>query len=70
MDKNIKYSEAVKRLDEILSELEDDDVDIDDLSARVKEAVELLRTCKTKIDKVEIEVKQVIEDIAKENKKE
>jgi exodeoxyribonuclease VII small subunit len=64
----IKYSEAVERLDEILRQIEDDDIDVDDLSAQVQEAVELLRLCKAKIDKAELEVKKVVEELAKETK--
>ena len=43
---DIKYSKAVKRLNEIISSIENEDIDVDDLSARVKEAVELIRVCK------------------------
>ncbi len=69
MSKNmIKYSEAVERLDELLKQIEDDDIDVDELSAHVQEAVELLRVCKAKIDKAELEVKKVVENFAKEDK--
>ncbi len=59
---DIKYSKAVKRLNEIISSIESEDIDVDDLSARVKEAVELIKVCKNKIQKAELEVKQVVED--------
>ena len=68
VNKNIKYSEAVERLDEILKQIEDDDVDVDELALQVKEAVELLRVCKARIDKAELEVKKVVDDLAKGNK--
>lgn len=64
----VKYRKAVERLDEIISKIENEDVDIDELSIQVKEAVELIRLCKAKIDKAEMEVKQVVEDFAKETK--
>ncbi len=64
----IKYREAVQRLDEIISQIENEDVDVDELSLRVKEAVELIRLCKARIDKAEMEVKQVVEDFSKEIK--
>ena len=64
----IKYREAVQRLDEIISQIENEDVDVDELSLQVKEAVELIRVCKAKIDKAEMQVKQVVEDFAKEPK--
>jgi exodeoxyribonuclease VII small subunit len=68
MAKDIKYREAVERLDEIIAQIENDDVDVDELALQVKEAVELIRTCKAKIDKAELEVKKVVDDLGKENK--
>ena len=64
----IKYREAVERLDEIISQIENEDIDVDELSLRVKEAVELIRVCKARVDKAEMEVKKVVEDFTKETK--
>ena len=64
MSKDIKYQEALKTLDELIAEIENDDIDVDDLGARIKEAVNLLRACKAKIDKADLEVKKVIEDFS------
>jgi exodeoxyribonuclease VII small subunit len=64
----VKYSKAIERLDEIISQIESDDIDVDELSLRVKEAVNLVKLCKAKIDKAEMEVKQVVDDFAKESK--
>ena len=61
----IKYRKAVERLDEIISQIENEDVDVDELSLQVKEAVELIRLCKAKIDKAEMEVKKVVDDFSK-----
>ena len=64
----IKYQEAIQRLDEIIGQIENEDVDVDELSMQVKEAVELIRLCKAKIDKAETDVKKVVDDFAKEAK--
>jgi exodeoxyribonuclease VII small subunit len=64
----IKYQEALERLDEIIKQIEDEDVDVDELAMQVKEAVELIRLCKAKIDKAEMEVKKVVDDFSKEAK--
>ena len=64
----INYRKAIERLDEIIGQIESDDVDVDELSLRVKEAVNLVKLCKAKIDKAEMEVKQVVEDLSKEPK--
>jgi exodeoxyribonuclease VII small subunit len=59
----IKYAKAIKRLDEIISRIESEDIDVDELSDGVKEAVALIRTCKAKIEKAEMEVKKVIDGL-------
>jgi len=64
----LKYSKAIERLDEIIAQIESDEIDVDELSLRVKEAVDLVKLCKSKIDKAEMEVKQVVDDFAKESK--
>lgn len=64
MSKDVKYQEALKKLDDLIAAIEDEDIDVDDLSSRIKEAVVLLRACKAKIDKADLEVKKVIEDFA------
>ena len=64
----IKYSKAIERLDEIISKIESDDIDVDELSLKLKEAVNLVKICKAKIDKAEMEVRQVVDDFDKESK--
>ena len=64
----IKYRQALERLDEIIGSIEDEDIDVDELSLKVKEAVDLIRVCKARIDKAEVEVNKVVEDFAKEDK--
>lgn len=65
----IKYSKAIKRLEEIISNIETEDIDVDDLASRVKEAVDLIRSCKAKIQKAEMEVKHVVENLEDEKLK-
>lgn len=65
---DVKYSKAVEKLDEIIRKIESEDIDVDELSVKVKEAVELVKVCKSKIEKAELEVKKVVDslDINKE----
>ena len=63
----IKYGKAVKCLDEIIQKIENEEIDVDELSDKVKEAVELIRLCKTKIEKAEMEVHQVVDGFEKED---
>ena len=69
MASDTKYSKAMKRLEEILENIEGEEVDVDDLVVKVKEAVSLLKTCKDKIEKAELEVKKVVDDLDREEEK-
>lgn len=62
-----KYSKSIKRLEEIIEKIENEEIDVDELSERVKEAVALIKVCKGKIEKAELEVKQVVEDFETED---
>ena len=66
MSKQVKYSEAVKKLEEIIAKIESEEIDVDELSQKVKDAVELIQLCKEKIQKAELEVKKVVEDFKAE----
>jgi len=66
MSEEMKYSAAMKRIEEILGEIESEKVDIDDLSSKVKEAKDLITLCKKKIEKTSMEVKTVVKDLGKE----
>lgn len=60
---DIKYNKAVEKLDEIIRKIESEDIDVDELSLKVKEAVELVKMCKSKIEKAELEVKKVVDNL-------
>ena len=62
MPEDLKYNKAMTRLEEIIGKIESENIDVDELSERVKEAVNLIKTCKNKIEKAELEVKQVVKD--------
>jgi exodeoxyribonuclease VII small subunit len=61
----VKYSKAISKLDEIIKKIESEEIDIDELSAKVKEAVGLIAICQEKIKKAEMEVKQVVDRLEK-----
>jgi len=66
--KMIKYSEAVEKLNEILSELESERVDVDDVAVKVKEAIELIKLCRERIEKTELEVVKIVKEFDKDSK--
>ena len=62
-DQPLSYTQASERLEEIIQALEDGEIDIDELSANVKEAAQLLDLCKKKIEQADIEVKDIAEHL-------
>lgn len=64
-----KYNKAVKRLEEIVSKIENEEIDVDELSEKVKEAVELITTCKERIEKAEMEVRRVVNELGEDGEK-
>lgn len=64
--KTLKYKDAEAELAEILEDLQSERIDVDEIAARVKRAVELIRFCKEKIQHTEMEVKKVIKDFEDE----
>lgn len=59
----IKYTQAIERLEEIMNEIQSGKVDIDNLSLLLKEAGELIKTCRSKLYCIDEEVKAVLESI-------
>jgi exodeoxyribonuclease VII small subunit len=58
------YADALRELESILAEIEDDAVDVDVLAARVRRAAELLRVCRDRITAAREEVGQIVADLA------
>lgn len=58
----MKYEEAIKSLEQIIQHIENEEMDIDDLSTNIKKAKELITLCKDKLTKAEESVKKVIEE--------
>jgi len=60
------YKEAMEELEEIVSQVDDRNADIDLLAAKVKRAHELLEYCQSRIEAVRFEVENVFETSTKE----
>ena len=58
-----KYGKSIKKLEDIIDKIENEEIDVDELSDKVKEAVSLIKVCKDKIEKAELEVKKVVEGL-------
>ncbi|SEI91383.1 Exodeoxyribonuclease VII small subunit [Cyclobacterium xiamenense] len=55
--KSLSYDEALKRLETIVSQLEEQDQGMDELTQLVREASTLVKTCKMKLKMTEEEIK-------------
>ena len=60
------YDEAMERLEALVAQIENNELDIDSLADKLKEAQELIKLCKEKLYKADEEVKRVIEQSDKE----
>lgn len=61
MEKEIKYETAVRQLEDIVSKLENNELDIDELSTELKKAQQLVKLCKDKLTKTDEEIKKILE---------
>ena len=57
------YSAALAELETILTELEDDAIDVDHLSSRVERAAVLIRHCRERIGRARTEVERIVADL-------
>ena len=65
MAKNqLSYSKAYSKLEEVLSQIESNKLDVDELSSKIKEASSLLKICKDKLFVANEETKKIIDSIS------
>lgn len=57
------FNKAVEELEQILEQIESGELDVDELSGKVKRASELLRLCQSKLRDTEGEIDKIIEDM-------
>jgi exodeoxyribonuclease VII small subunit len=65
----ISYSEAVSEIEEILNQIENGELDVDELTEKVKRVTMLIKICKTKLKSTEEELKSILgeKDMEEEN---
>ena len=61
--KEESYKEAIEKLRRIVAEIDRDELEVDLLSEKVKEASRLIKLCKEKLYKVDEEVRNVLEEL-------
>ena len=58
----IKYEQAVRELEEIVEKMENDELDIDQLSEQLKRANLLVKLCRDKLTKADEEIKKLLNE--------
>ena len=66
MENNYTYIDAFNELQQIVSEIEMGDVNVDDLAVKIKRAAELISVCKAKLTASEEEVQQLLKTLQTE----
>lgn len=65
--KKLSYKEAIQEVEEILQQIENEELDVDELSEKVKKAATLLKWCREKLRSTEEEVDSILKDIHPED---
>lgn len=63
MSNEIKYTDAFDELKQIVSDIEDGEISVDELSIKVKRASELIKICKEKLTSTEEDVNQILKEL-------
>ena len=63
MEKKETYNESIEKLRAIVANIELGELDIDELSEKVKEASRLIKVCKDKLTVADEEVKKILEEL-------
>lgn len=57
------YKEAISEIEEILSQIENNELDVDELSEKVKRVSLLINTCKEKLKNTEAEIEKILKEM-------
>ncbi len=63
MAEEIRWADAIGELEQILTRLDDDALDVDVLAAQVARAAELIGLCRDRIANTKLEVERIVGDL-------
>jgi exodeoxyribonuclease VII small subunit len=63
MNEKINYVDAFNELQTIVSEIEQGEISVDELSEKVKRAAELIKICKSKLTSTEEDVNKILKEL-------
>jgi exodeoxyribonuclease VII small subunit len=67
MSKDPTYGEAMSQIEEILDKIESGELDVDELTEKVKRVASLLDICRKKLKTTETEIQKVIEGLGEDD---
>jgi exodeoxyribonuclease VII small subunit len=56
----IKYSEAISEIEEILELIESGELEVDELTGKVKRVTQLIQLCKSKLHEADEDIKRIL----------
>lgn len=56
----VKYSEAIAEIEEILELIEKGELDVDELTGKVKRVSQLIQICKSKLQSADEDIKKIL----------
>jgi exodeoxyribonuclease VII small subunit len=63
MEEELNYTNAFEELQEIVTEIEQGEISVDELSAKVKRATTLIKFCKLKLTTTEEDVNAILKEL-------
>jgi len=63
MDKQLSYSKAVERINEIVDQIENHEPDVDTLTQLVEEATGLIAACKEQLQNADAKISETLEKL-------
>jgi exodeoxyribonuclease VII small subunit len=63
MSEQINYTDAFHELQEIVTEIEQGEISVDELSQKVKRAAQLIKICKSKLTSTEEDVNKILKEL-------
>ena len=63
MEEELNYTNAFAELQEIVTEIEQGEISVDELSAKVKRATALIKFCKLKLTTTEEDVNTILKEL-------
>lgn len=65
--KELKYGEAMQEMEQILNRIENEELDVDELSSTVKRVSLLVKVCRDKLYKTEAEVEKILKEMERQS---